>query len=356
MTQIKAISSDDLFDRWLKQADAKLLEKHFKKKKVDFKRDNVSAVETVKNVSKFLVIYFEKNMKEALASTQVTSTEQIYAKDLTKTKFFDFEGKKVEPSTWKGDKTVPSYPSVKQITCTTCAGAGGKKCKSCGGTGSIKCSSCDGKGKLACKTCKGIKTVDYELDITNGLGKKFKATKKVPCPDCHGTGTVVCPDCAGILKVRCKTCDGSGLDTCNDCHGHGVYYEYQVVPVPFNVAKKDSAVYYSKAVEKFIDKQTVEKMVSSKDIQGITITNPDDLKEDKLKPQLNYWTNDASKTCDEAKKDYKDFVKKNMVKKDAKIMVFPALQLDCKAVDGTEFEIFGIGVSGGFAVDDSKFI
>jgi hypothetical protein len=108
-------------------------------------------------------------------------------------------------------------------------------------------------------------------------------------------------------------------------------------------------------VEKFIDKKSVEGMLNDKDIQGIIITNPDDLKEEKLKPQLNYWTKDLDQICNDAKKDYKTFLKAGTVKKDAKIMVFPALQLDCKSVSGSQFEVFGIGVSGNFIVLDSKF-
>jgi len=352
---VKAISSDEIFQEWLKNAEIKTLEKFFKKKKVDFKRELVSAVETVQEVDKFVVVYFEKDVKAALAGKQTQSTELITAKDLEKIKFYDFEGKQVNIESWKGDKEVPMYNTIKEIKCAKCGGAGSMKCKNCGGTGTLKCSTCDGKAKITCKACKGTGAVEYEIDITGGDGKKYRARRKVPCGDCHGAGSYNCPDCSATNKVRCKPCDSSGVSSCETCKGTGIMFEYAIQPVPFIMSKKDAEVYYSKDIEKFIDKQSVEKMLNARDIQGIIIANPDDLKENVLKPQLNYWTKDADKVCNDAKKDYKDYVKKSIVKEGTKIMVLPALQLSCKGVNGKDFQIFGIGVEGNFIVLDAKF-
>jgi hypothetical protein len=355
MTSVKAISSDETFQEWLANADMKTLEKFFKKKKVDFKRELVSAVETVQGVDKFVVVYFEKDVKAALAGKQSQSTEQVTAKDLEKMKFYDFGGKQVSVESWKGDKEVPMYTTIKEVKCAKCGGAGGIKCKSCGGVGTLKCGTCDGKAKVTCKACKGTKAVEYEIDIVDGEGKKYRAKRKVPCAECHAVGLYNCPDCGATAKIRCKTCDSSGVSPCETCKGAGVMYEYAIQPVPFIMSKKDAEVYYSKDVEKFIDKQSVEDLLNARDVQGIAITNPDDLKESVLKPQLNYWTKEAEKTCNDAKKDYKDYVKKSVVKEGTKILVLPSLQLNCKGVNGKDFQVFGIGVAGNFIVLDAKF-
>nr|MDO8114805.1 hypothetical protein [Candidatus Sigynarchaeota archaeon] len=355
MVTVKAMSSDELFQNWLTNADIKTLEKFFKKKKVDFKREHVSAVETVQEVSKFIVIYFEKNIKEALAGKQKQTMESANVKDLEKIRFYDFGNKQVNLESWKGEKEVPMFNTINNVKCSKCGGAGGIKCKNCGGSGTVKCGTCDSTGKISCRTCKGSKTVEYKLEILDADGKKYSGSKKAPCPDCHGQGAHTCSDCSGLQKIRCKSCDSSGQISCEECKGTGVLFEYAVAPVPFIMSKKDAEVYYSKDVEKFIDKQSVEDLLNAKDIQGIIVINSDDLKEDKLKPELNFWTKESSKNCDEAKKDYKDYVKKGIVKSGTKIMVLPALQLECKAVNGKEFQIFGIGVSGSFVVLDSKF-
>ena len=43
-------------------------------------------------------------------------------------------------------------------------------------------------------------------EIANGVTKKFKVRKDVPCSHCHGSGAA----------------DGSGMDTCPTCHGSGI--------------------------------------------------------------------------------------------------------------------------------------
>ncbi|MFX0100504.1 MAG: hypothetical protein ACFFCS_13100 [Candidatus Hodarchaeota archaeon] len=356
MVSVKAISTDEVFIEWVNKADLKTLEKFFKKKKVDFKRDHVSVGETVKNVSKFIVVAFEKDVKEAMAGAAGEKTEKITANQLEKVKFWDFEGKKVKTEDWKEKAyEVPIYKTIKEVKCAKCGGTGSEKCKKCNGAGSVKCNKCDGKTKFQCGKCKGEKTVVYDLDISNAEGKKFKATKRPPCPECHGVGNYVCPDCSGIGKARCKACDSRGVTPCNDCKGYGIFYEYKIQPVPVLMEKKSAVVFYRKDVEKFISKTDVEQNLSKRNILGIVLTNPDDLKEGKLKPELNYWTKESDKICNEAKKEYKNLVKKKAVKEGAKITVFPALELDCESVKGKKFQIFGIGTSGSFVVLEAGF-
>jgi len=93
-TTVKAVTSDELFQEWLNKADMNTLKKYFEKKKIEFKREHVSPVETVRNVSKFLVVYFEKKVSQDLLTQVASRTEQTSVNNLQRIKFYDFQGKK----------------------------------------------------------------------------------------------------------------------------------------------------------------------------------------------------------------------------------------------------------------------
>ncbi len=83
-------------------------------------------------------------------------------------------------------------------------------------------------------------------EIATGVTKKIKVRKKIPCPECNGTGsakyskTVVCPVCHGSGEIRqvsrslfgqfvnvttCPRCNGEGQiieNPCHTCHGTGL--------------------------------------------------------------------------------------------------------------------------------------
>ena len=100
-------------------------------------------------------------------------------------------------------------------------------------------------------------------EINQGVTKKFKVRKDVPCQHCHGTGaengsgTETCPTCHGAGVVTrtqqsifgmmqtqsvCPTCQGEGQiikDKCHECHGTGVVKGEEVVEIniPAGVAE-----------------------------------------------------------------------------------------------------------------------
>ena len=84
-------------------------------------------------------------------------------------------------------------------------------------------------------------------EVAEGVEKKFKLKKYVPCDHCHGSET--CPTCQGrgsviqtqqtILgtmqtQAACPTCHGEGKiikDKCKHCGGDGIVYGEEVVTV-----------------------------------------------------------------------------------------------------------------------------
>lgn len=347
--EVQAITSDEIFQEWLRKAEDKTLKKYFEKKKVDFRREHVSAVETVYSVSKFIVIYFQKKIPEAFATGTSGKVETVTADKLHKYKFYDFQGKRVDYDQWKGDISVPFLTSIRRIDCQKCHGSGTHNCERCGGSGRVKCDKCDGTGKISCSSCKGKGAVTIDIDVFDANNKKTKVEKTIPCEKCAHTGDAVCSKCGGGRSVLCRKCDG-GTNTCRDCKGFGVYYQFRYEAVPFLSQRASAMVFYKRDVEKFINKNDVKQLLNSRETSGLSMYNIEDLTQAKLVPQLNYWTPEADKICNEAKKEFKKLLKNGEVEQNQKIMIFPALQLRCRSVKGKSFEIFGIGNTSNFAI------
>jgi hypothetical protein len=347
--EVQAVTSDEIFQHWLQNADGKTLKKYFEKKNVDFRREHISAVETVYNVYKFMVIYYQKKVPDAYATKESGKVETVTADKLERYRFYDFKGQRVDFDKWKGEINVPSLASIRRVDCQKCHGTGTHRCENCSGSGKIKCDKCEGTGKNTCSACKGKNVLTIDLEVYDANNKKTNVQRNIPCPRCGHTGNDVCSKCDGGKSLVCRNCDG-GTTKCKDCKGYGVFYQFKYEPVPFITQRKSSMVFYKKDVEKFIDKRDVEELLNSRETSGIVLYNADELTQSKLVPQLNYWTPDADKVCNDAKKEFKNFLKNQEVESNQKIMVFPALQLRCRSVKGKNFEIFGIGNASNFVV------
>lgn len=100
-------------------------------------------------------------------------------------------------------------------------------------------------------------------DVANGVEKKFKLKKYIPCTHCHGTGAEgdggmeTCPTCNGTgseirtqrtilgtmqTRVTCHTCGGEGKiikNKCKECGGEGIVYGEEVVTVKIPAGVQD---------------------------------------------------------------------------------------------------------------------
>ena len=100
-------------------------------------------------------------------------------------------------------------------------------------------------------------------EINQGVTKKFKVRKDIPCSHCHGTGaeagsgTEQCPSCHGAGRIThttqsifgmmqtqgvCPTCGGEGTiikNKCRECQGEGIVKGEEVVEIkiPAGVAE-----------------------------------------------------------------------------------------------------------------------
>ena len=103
-------------------------------------------------------------------------------------------------------------------------------------------------------------------EINQGVTKKFKLRKDVPCQHCHGTGAEdgsgreTCPTCHGsgiithttqsifgMMQTQgvCPTCQGEGQvikNKCHDCHGTGVVKGEEVVEIKIPAGVADGMV------------------------------------------------------------------------------------------------------------------
>ncbi len=103
-------------------------------------------------------------------------------------------------------------------------------------------------------------------EINQGVTKKFKLRKDVPCQHCHGTGAEdgsgreTCPTCHGsgiithttqsifgMMQTQgvCPTCQGEGQiikNKCHECHGSGVVKGEEVVEIKIPAGVADGMV------------------------------------------------------------------------------------------------------------------
>ncbi len=349
---IKGPNTDDVFEKWLNKTSAKDLEKKFKVKNVPFQKGNISVAESVKNVDKYTVFYFQSE-KHASPKAEASEEKKTDIKSLEKITFYDFT-KSIEYDEYKGKSTVPLYDTLKPVNCEKCKGTGYINCKKCKGERLVACSACKGNGSIRCKDCDGSGSNVIKVTILKNGKEKTKKETKYNCPTCFGTGKIECKKCGGIGKVTCPECKANARYKCDKCKGYGNFYLYSIGSVPF---KETSAV-----VPHLFFKQEVEKDIGYRlsnvisQVKGITIRDLNKMNEKEITAQLGYEMDaDAKKQMSTAKKEYERLEKSEFDKPMMPIYIFPVLELDVVTPKGSKFKVFSIGAEDGFTVMDKGF-
>lgn len=114
----------------------------------------------------------------------------------------------------KGEK-CPACKGKKWTKCTTCVeGMADILCPECTGQGFLNCPNCKGRGVLPC-SCEGGNPKCPKCGGT-GAGEDCGscASGAINCARCDGSRTVngPCPDCKKKKKVPCPNCQGTGVD------------------------------------------------------------------------------------------------------------------------------------------------
>ena len=348
---MKSPLSDEVFSKWLARADLSKLEKYFSVKRVKFERSNISAAESVRNVEKHAIFFFRSKVDPSIARD--VEKKVVNIDELGKVTFYDFGNKQVDMTEWKDKKMVPLYSSIREVECGGCKGKGYITCNKCGGSGTLECKKCKGKGSVQCNVCKGEGKLYTKLKVIRN-GKKTKVEMPYNCDYCYGSGTLICDHCGGTGKVECSKCRGETRNPCKECKGTGTLYEYTIGPVPFKTAIVPHIFFrpeFEKHLANVIDREFAN-------IEGIKITDYNNLTEKELTPQLGFFNKEVKDKMNKAKSAFKDLEKKASKggeRAEYPIYVYPLLKLDIVTPKGKKFNIFSIGTERSYVITDYGF-
>ena len=348
---IKSANPDVIWEKW-KQKNAKTqnLEKYYGVKGAVFKLENITAAEYVKGVEKAIVIYLEKSF-DIEPSKEKIKTEKASVKEVEKEKFYNITGYPVK-SDWKGSTEVPFYKTLQKQNCSRCNGQGGITCKKCDGTKFVVCPDCGGKAeKTKCKACEGTGKISLEITVINEKQEKTKKTIEVKCNECMGTGKIICARCGGTGKAPCKYCSSLGIIQCSDCNGYGVFFNYQIMPVPFKKEHQSDPIILSSIKLSGLEREMGKEIHDAiEQVEAIVIRKPENELEQKfIEPSLGYFSKEIKNSVKEAAKEWKDASKTNEINIKLPIYVFPVLVLNCETKKGKSFQVFSLG-------SDKKFL
>ena len=349
---IKTPNTDDVFEKWINKMDANSLKKKFEVKGVPFQKGNISAAESVKNVQKFTVIYFQSEKK----STGPTDSGEIVKTDLkgiAKTKFYEFS-KTMDSETWKEKSKLPLYETLNHINCEKCKGTGFINCKKCKGERLISCKDCKGQGSIKCKDCDGTGTKEIDIFVVKNGKEKTKRKMKYRCPTCFGSGKMECKKCGGTGKITCPDCKANARYRCDKCKGVGHFFNYSLGFVPFD---QTSAVVPHLFFRAEIEKELGYRLSNViQQVDGIQIRDLNKMKETDVVALLGYeLDSNAKKMMSTAKKTFEQLQKSEIDKPILPIYIFPVIELDIETPKKKSFKLFSIGSETGYTVIDHGF-
>lgn len=348
---IKAPNADEIFEKWINRTKAKDLEKAFSVKGVPFQKNNITAAESVKNVEKSTVFYFESEKKVEIGTA--TEEKKTDIKGVSKIKFYDFSGS-VESEKWKDKSQVPLFNTLDELNCEKCKGTGYINCKKCKGERLVACKTCKGHGTTKCKDCDGTGTKELDVSILKNGKEKIKKKIKFNCPTCFGAGKLECKTCGGTGKIPCPDCKANARYRCDKCKGYGRFYKYGIGPVPF---KETGAVVPHLFFKPDVEKELGYRLSNAiQQTEGIQIREVNKMNETDLQAQLGYQLDaNTKKLMQNAKKTFEDLQKSKMDKPRLPIYVFPVAELDITTPKNKKFKIFSIGSDTGYTVIDKGF-
>ncbi|OLS13282.1 MAG: Uncharacterized protein RBG13Loki_3065 [Promethearchaeota archaeon CR_4] len=348
---IKAPNADDIFARYLRIAPKKDVEKGYAVKGAVFDLDKISAAESVQNVTKGAVFYYQYKIDIKPVAKSTGDEQQVQVPKADRIDFFDFGSASVDKEKWKKkEDKLPGFKTIRDVSCTKCGGNGYLKCD-CGGTGEMKCGKCEGKGTVSDARCKGTGKLEVELTVYDGALNKNRVRKPYQCPECYGAGNLTCPECNGAGKIMCKKCGGKKGLQCKDCGGVGKVYGYAMIPVPYKaVSGLDVGIFPSLKLGKFEKEmgQELEQILEKSD--AISIKDVKQLNQKVIEPNLGYIDGPIKNAMNECAKEFSNLEKNKDTKPQYPIWVFPLLILDCKTRKGSSYQIYAIGTEKSFIV------
>ncbi len=348
---IKAPNADDIFVRYLRIANKKDVEKAYAVKGAVFDLDKISAAESVQNVTKGAVFYFQYKTEIKPAAKSKEDEQEVAIPKADRIDFFDFGTAVVDKEKWKRkEDKVPGFKSIHEVNCSKCGGNGFLKCE-CGGAGEMKCNKCQGKGTIADSYCKGEGKLEVELTVYDGSMNKNRVRKSYQCPDCFGAGNLTCPECNGAGKIVCKRCGGKKGQVCKECGGAGKFYAYSMIPVPYRaVSGLDVCIFPSLKLGKFEKEmgQELEEILEKSD--AISVKDVKDLNQKFIEPTLGYFDGQVKSAMNNAQKEFSSLEKNKDTKPKYPVWVFPLLILECATKKGSSYQIYAIGTEKSFIV------
>ncbi|MHA1266718.1 MAG: hypothetical protein ACTSRS_15890 [Candidatus Helarchaeota archaeon] len=348
---IKAPNADDIFAKWISRMKAKDLEKKFKVKNVPFQKNNITASESVRNVEKHTVFYFQSEKK--VETSTATVQKMTDAKGIRKIKFYEFTGA-VESEKWKDKSQVPLFETLDKIDCKKCKGTGYINCKRCKGERLVSCKKCKGQGAVRCKDCDGSGVKEININILKDGKEKIKRKIKFNCPTCFGTGKLECKTCGGTGKIPCPECKANARYRCDKCKGYGHFFVYSIGTVPF---KETGAIIPHLFFRSDVEKELGYRLSNAiNQVEGIQLRSIKQLNDIEVQAQLGYELDgNTKKLMQMAKKTFEDLEKSKTDKPLYPIYIFPVLELDIETPKNKRFKLFSIGSEMGYTVLERGF-
>lgn len=337
--------SNDIFKKWLKLADNKILRKRYKEWVTKSTTPGLTFEETVKNLDYFLVCKIQ--FQEKSAEIESREPKHIVPIDNVNSKgpYYEFK-QDIEFEYWKGKPFVKFFKSLKPYNCPECSGNGYHKC-SCD-NGLQHCVQCKGRTSIDCSHCSGTGERFEKIQVIDGLTSKKKNTDLTSqCSICFGASIFTCPNCSGIGKTGHGKCNFTGKLRCKKCNGSGQLVAIVEEPVPIKPINVDLFITGTKNEhDDIVDAIAIKKFAISK----LEIFKSSNIKIKELETLILEPNKSHNNFLKNINKQLKSIIKNVNEEIVEPITFYSGLKLICKSTKGRSFEIWSIGETNDFEV------